>query len=130
MAGKLSQVKLKSCMKNICSSIWKIDWWHLKNIFLAVFSFLWMILAGFQLHIRYLSYRGSIDKFYGTNLRKMLTIVAIIATLMCLTSIIGKYLLKTMNCFKHTHTTSFLWKNIGGWDFVHPVPLCYVVEWY
>ena len=62
----------------------------LKNIFLAVFSFLWMILAGFQLHIHYLDYRGSIDKFYGTNLRKMLTIVAIIATLMCLTSMIGK----------------------------------------
>ena len=49
-----------------------------------------MILAGFQLHMRYLNYARSIEEVYGVNLRKMLTIVAIIATLMCLTSIIGK----------------------------------------
>ena len=60
------------------------------KIFLATFSFLWMILAGFQLHIRYLNYTGSIQEVYGTNLRKMLTIVAIIAFLMCLTSVIGE----------------------------------------
>ena len=58
--------------------------------FLAAFSFLWMILAGFQLHIRYLDYSGSIQRIYGTNLTKMLTIVAIIAFLMCVTSVIGK----------------------------------------